>query len=569
MKGPVVSPQARARRKRFWVSSFAHVLLLVGCIVFGFPFYWLLSTSVKEQDELFADPPVWVPQWPARIAESPYFAQDEYRFPQAPEGVSAETFRTWWPEMSIAVGELFREKWLEPQGIDVPIKSEAQHALASGLYTVILPRLPAETAREVCSASPEEALAEIVTERDLKTVWANVRRSLVIRGVTVQDQGFVQYKLGDDSPEEVWTVSAGEADLKKTQLGNEPAAQVDYRFSGDSAFTLEADLESPMDASQFRRLTIPIRADKSWHTAQLRVDVGGQVYESTESLVLFSDLSQEAAWQIPDEDRVGASAFRDYMPLRSVGTGDAPPDRVRVALTFHRSSTLGVAWQKARRNYRDALNFVPMGTYFRNTLILVILNVLGQLFSCSVVAYAFARLKWPGRDISFGLVLSTMMLPAQVTMIPVFLIYRYLGWYDTLQPLWVGSLFGSAFFIFLLRQFMRTIPGDLEDAAKIDGCTFFGLYWRIILPLMKPALAAVAIFSFMNAWNEFMGPLIYLNDQRLYPLSLGLYQFRIEHAADYGMLMAASALMIIPVVIIFFLAQKHFIQGVQLTGMKG
>jgi len=195
--------------------------------------------------------------------------------------------------------------------------------------------------------------------------------------------------------------------------------------------------------------------------------------------------------------------------------------------------------------------------------------VLGQLFSCSVVAYAFARLKWPGRDISFGLVLSTMMLPAQVTMIPVFLIYRYLGWYDTLQPLWVGSLFGSAFFIFLLRQFMRTIPGDLEDAAKIDGCTFFGLYWRIILPLMKPALAAVAIFSFMNAWNEFMGPLIYLNDQRLYPLSLGLYQFRIEHAADYGMLMAASALMIIPVVIIFFLAQKHFIQGVQLTGMKG
>ncbi len=195
--------------------------------------------------------------------------------------------------------------------------------------------------------------------------------------------------------------------------------------------------------------------------------------------------------------------------------------------------------------------------------------MLGQLFSCSVVAYAFARLKWPGRDISFGLVLSTMMLPAQVTMIPVFLIYRYLGWYDTLQPLWVGSLFGSAFFIFLLRQFMRTIPGDLEDAAKIDGCTFFGLYWRIILPLMKPALAAVAIFSFMNAWNEFMGPLIYLNDQRLYPLSLGLYQFRIEHAADYGMLMAASALMIIPVVIIFFLAQKHFIQGVQLTGMKG
>jgi multiple sugar transport system permease protein len=116
---------------------------------------------------------------------------------------------------------------------------------------------------------------------------------------------------------------------------------------------------------------------------------------------------------------------------------------------------------------------------------------------------------------------------------------------------------------------MRTVPRDLEEAARIDGCSFWGLYWRIILPLMKPALAAVAIFSFMNAWNEFMGPLIYLNDQRLYPLSLGLYQFRIEHASDFGMLMAASALMILPVVVVFFLAQKHFIQGVTLTGMKG
>jgi len=154
-------------------------------------------------------------------------------------------------------------------------------------------------------------------------------------------------------------------------------------------------------------------------------------------------------------------------------------------------------------------------------------------------------------------------------MIPVFLIFKHLGWYNTLQPLWVPSLFGSAFFIFMLRQFMRTIPNDLEDAAKIDGCGFLGCYWRIILPLMKPALAAVAIFTFMNTWNNFMGPLIYLNDQRLYPLSLGLFQFRLEHSTDFGMLMSASTIMTLPVVAVFFLAQKHFIQGITLTGMKG
>ena len=560
-------PQAVARRRHFFTQSTAHLLLLVGCILFGFPFYWLLSTSVKEQDELFAEPPVWVPRWPARIAHSPYFAADEYRRPRPPTGADAATWQKNWDAFQRAAGNLMVREHIEPKGEIHPVSGHYEY-LARGLYHVVSPRLNARDLRHALEA-PAEALPAILTERDYKTVWDNVFRALLIRDITVQDQGFVQYRLSEESPEQLWEVTDGDAQLTADMLGKEPAARVGYSFDKGGRFTLEADVPSTMDPAQFRRLTIPLRADRSWHRVDMQVDVGGRLFRSAESLVLFSDLSQEAAWQIPDANRVGASAFRDYLPMREAGAGTAPADRVHVKLTFKRSNALGVAWAKVRRNYRDAMNFVPLGTYFKNTLLLVLLNVLGQLFSCSVVAYAFARLKWPGRDVSFGVLLSTMMLPAQVTMIPVFLIYRYLGWYDTLQPLWVGSLFGNAFFIFLLRQFMRTIPTDLEDAAKIDGCSFFGLYWRIILPLMKPALAAVAIFAFMNAWNEFMGPLIYLNDQRLYPLSLGLYQFRIEHASDYGMLMAASALMIIPVVIVFFLAQKHFIQGVQLTGMKG
>ncbi|MDP6702183.1 MAG: carbohydrate ABC transporter permease, partial [Candidatus Latescibacteria bacterium] len=207
--------------------------------------------------------------------------------------------------------------------------------------------------------------------------------------------------------------------------------------------------------------------------------------------------------------------------------------------------------------------------YIFNSLYLALLTIVGQVFSCSLVAYAFARLQWPGRELWFGILLATMMLPGQVTMIPVFMIFRALGWYNTLKALWVPSFFGSAFFIFMLRQFMKGIPRDLEEAAKIDGCSFFGIYWRIILPLIKPALAAVAIFTFMNTWNDFMGPLIYINDQRLYPLALGLFDFRSEHSSEYGMLMAASTLMTLPVIAIFFLAQRYFIQGVTLTGMKG
>jgi ABC-type glycerol-3-phosphate transport system permease component len=205
----------------------------------------------------------------------------------------------------------------------------------------------------------------------------------------------------------------------------------------------------------------------------------------------------------------------------------------------------------------------------RNSFYLTGMNIIGQLFACSLVAYAFSRLRWFGRDVFFVILLSTMMLPPQVTMVPVFLIFKALGWYNTLRPLWVPSLFGAAFFIFLLRQFFMTIPRDLEDAAKIDGCGPFGIYWRIMLPLVKPALATVAIFQFLGTWNDFMGPLIYIGDERLTPLSLGLFNFRMEHGAEWGMLMAASLLMTLPAVVIFFFAQRYFIQGITLTGVKG
>ena len=242
---------------------------------------------------------------------------------------------------------------------------------------------------------------------------------------------------------------------------------------------------------------------------------------------------------------------------------------LKLSLEFRRSSPRDAWMQKLLLNYRRVNDEVPFQRYVRVSLFLVLANIVLTLLASSLVAYAFARLSWPGRDFAFLLMLATMMIPGQVTMIPNFLIWKHLGAYDTLTPLWLGAAFGNAFFIFLMRQTLQGIPRDLEDAAHLDGCGFLCIYWRIMLPLIRPSLAAIAIFTFMASWNDFMGPLLYISDQRLYPLAFGVYAFSVQVGNDPALTMAASLLMTLPVIIIFFCAQKYFIQGVTISGMKG
>lgn len=220
-------------------------------------------------------------------------------------------------------------------------------------------------------------------------------------------------------------------------------------------------------------------------------------------------------------------------------------------------------------NFPRALQYVPFATYTLNTLRICALSVIGTILSCSLVAYSLARIRWPGRDWVFLSLLATMILPAQVTMVPTFTVFKWLGWIGTSLPLVVPSFFGSAFFIFLLRQFFMTIPQELSDAARIDGCSELAVYWRVVLPLARPALATVGLFTFIGAWNDFLGPLLYLNDERSYTLALGLQRFVSQHGAEWSMLMAATTVMTLPIVVIFFFAQRTFIQGVTLTGIKG
>ena len=221
------------------------------------------------------------------------------------------------------------------------------------------------------------------------------------------------------------------------------------------------------------------------------------------------------------------------------------------------------------RNYTDVFFYAPFHRYFLNTLLITSTWVIGAVLTSSLAAYAFARLRAPGRDALFMIMLSTMMVPGMVRLIPTYIVFAKLDWIDTFLPLTIPSLLGSAFYIFLLRQFFMTIPMELEDAALIDGCSRFGIWWKIVLPLAKPALATVTIFSFMGAWNDFLGPLIYLNNRKLYTLAIGLMVFTRAHGSEGGLLMAASTMMITPIILLFFLAQKQFVQGIVLTGIKG
>jgi ABC-type glycerol-3-phosphate transport system permease component len=224
------------------------------------------------------------------------------------------------------------------------------------------------------------------------------------------------------------------------------------------------------------------------------------------------------------------------------------------------------------RNYPEVFRYIPFHRYFLNTMTIATTWVIGAVFVSSLAAYAFARLPAPGRDAIFMLVLSTMMVPAMVRTIPSYILFAQLGWIDTFLPLTVPALFGSALYIFLLRQFFLTIPEELEDAALIDGSSWLGIWWRLMLPLSKPVLATVAIFAFTGAWNDFVGPLIYLNNRRLYTLALGLQAFSPTAAGgarEWGLMMAASTMMVAPIVVLFFFAQQHFVQGITMTGMGG
>lgn len=220
-------------------------------------------------------------------------------------------------------------------------------------------------------------------------------------------------------------------------------------------------------------------------------------------------------------------------------------------------------------NFSYSLTAFPFIVYLRNTLFIVILNIVGNIFASSFAAFGFARLDFPGKKFFFGLIISTMMIPWAVLLIPSFIIWQRLGFYDTYVPLTLPAFFMNAYYIFLVRQFINTLPKDYDEAARIDGAGYLSIYAKIILPLIIPALATVGVFSFMWSWNDFLGPLIYLRSSHNLTLALGLRQFLAQYTNQWHYLMAASSVVILPMILLYFFAQRYFIEGISFSGLKG
>ena len=554
--------QARdARRLRGLARALViYGLLLGGAVLFSMPFVWMIGTSFKVDREMFGERITFWPMRPVPAVASPYLDAAYFRAPES------AAFRAVAPMLRAAIAA-HRDR--------LPVRlangDDAADILAPGLYQRLRETLPAAT----WNLPPEQLAAELqarVTPDLVDEALRKIHRRLSFAGVRVRSLDLQEFDLTDGAPiSEFWQVENGT--LVDGAEGATPLADLVYAFPAESGgeIRLTRTMTLPFPVERLHRIQLFMRPDDSWHAVEFRVEKQSRVYtgKRPEYLGNFQWTMVTLQDYGPDDE---STKIRLWLPLvEQSGAASAITDahEVKVTLVLKQNDALGAWWAKIQRNYRGALDYIPFWRYAATSVFLVVLNIIGTLFSCSVVAFAFARLQWPGRSLSFGVMMATMMIPGQVTMIPYFLIVKSLGWYNTLTPLWAMSLFGNAFNIFLLRQFMKGIPRDLEDAARIDGCSSWQVYLHVILPLIKPTLACIAIFTFMGVWNDFMGPLIYLSDQRLYPLSLGLYAFNVQAGGSFGMMMAGSLLMTLPVIAIFFFAQKYFIQGVTLTGMKG
>jgi multiple sugar transport system permease protein len=427
-------------------------------------------------------------------------------------------------------------------------------------------QLPRQAWREGDDVVTEKVRA-LFTPEAVATAVSGQLSQLEISALTLSTTDGKLFTLAEAGDASSWRVAAGHGAL----VASHDSIRVDYRFASgsDEPVVLTHDFTLPpgVQPDDLHKLALAIQADNSWHAIDATLDVGGVHWRSMRTTYLVQNRGQSLSFQPPTFDDTTIRA-RTWVPLRADGVSDRGRN-ARLSLVLSPTSRAHAIVAKVARNYVRAFDSVPFFQYIGNSLLLVGLTIGGSLFSSAFVAYAFARLSWPGRGVALVLLLSTMMVPPQVTMIPSFLVWRGLGWYNTLNPMWVPAWFGNAFFIFLMIQHMKTIPRELEEAARIDGLGVVQTWWYIIVPQLKPSLAAIAVLSFLGAWNEFMGPLIYLRDQSKFPLSLGLFGMSIDHGADWSMLMAANMLMTVPSIVVFFCFQRYFIEGMTVSGMKG
>ena len=548
-------------------------LLLVGaafCTMI--PLLWLLTSSFKTANEIFAVPIQWFPSFPPRVALSPYVVEDTYPKIEKP----------------IAVDEALWEAILQPaltQAIwkraEAHITANAQFAnyvpsqklqteMVEGLWQQSVTTLPAELWRAppvfILAAVQEAIIPEVVD-----TIWSSVYREVAVGALQIEDLDF------NRTPIEVMDWESKPGTRIRLSDGAQTAASLSYNFQDDNTTYITATVASPIPIDRIRRITLPIRGDASYHRLSLTVSVpnksgNGVTYQPTRPFVLESALWKDVVWRLHG---IPGELESSHITMHPVETDDAARSIVKAGtenqlflqLSIHQPSYLSIVWDKLTSNYRNLWKTVPYNRYFINSVFIATASTLLTLFFCSLGGYAFAKYQFRGQKILFGILLASMMVPFQVLLVPLFGLMYDIGWLNSYKAIIIPFSVG-AFGVFLMRQFIVTIPSELLDAARIDGCSEFGIYYRIVLPIIKPALGALTIYSFLGSWNGYLWPLIILRDEVKYTLPIGLANLVGIYRQDYGMLMAGTLLSLMPIVILFLAMQREFVQGITLGGVK-
>ena len=551
------------------ISRGVGYLLLVGaafCTMI--PLLWLLTSSFKTANEIFAVPIQLFPSFPPRIDASPYTVQNAYRDIEKPEAVAEETWQTLAPQLTDVVWRQAQEHIAaNPQLSNYVASEELQTEITNGLWQQLVAGLPAEVWQGTTDSILGAVEAAVIPEA-VGTIWSSIYREVALGRLQIEALDFNRPPIESVR----WEAETGAG--IRTSADPQTAANVSYAFGDDKTVRMTADLSSPIPIEQIRRIILPIQGDASYHHLSLTVSVvtptsapGGMTYQPTRPFVLESALWKDAVWRLQGTPGELESS---HITMEEAGANREPRTanrELRLQLTIHQPGYLSIVWDKFTSNYRNLWKTVPYNRYFINSVFIATASTLLTLFFCSLGGYAFAKYQFRGQKILFGILLASMMVPFQVLLVPLFGLMYDIGWLNSYKAIVIPFSVG-AFGVFLMRQFIVTIPSDLLDAARIDGCSEFGIYYRIVLPIIKPALGALTIYSFLGSWNGYLWPLIILRDEAKYTLPIGLANLVGIYRQDYGMLMAGTLLSLMPIVILFLAMQREFVQGITLGSVK-
>jgi len=551
-----------------------HLFLLTLAAVFLYPFIWMVVTSVKTGEENLEKD--ILPDMPAFRAQSPYVR--EVKTAIMPDECEPEKWTRIKPQMIAEVKSLLLQTRSSPDTQwNLEKKVETYEAAAEYATMKTVNRMPSSIWSEADDAIITQFNTSLSqgaggTVEVCKRAMNNAQSRMIINGIQVRSKdGKIKlskrFKPVPTPPFQI--EGAG-----KLQYDSDDKLVVCSDFT-DTAEPIILTYKFKVDTApeDLHRIALEVIYDDTWHQIDTQIDLNGITYTGSRTKWAGENKADAITLQFPDDEVEVDWGKRPWVKLDGPIPKNQGKEISNLILTIKitPSGTSTARYGKIKRNYERIFLSMPFWSYVWNSIVLTVLMVLGAVFSSCFVAYAFARLQWPGKSIAFIILLSTMMLPPQVTMIPQFLEWRMLGWYNTLNPIWLPTWFGVAFFIFLMVQQMKGIPKDLEEAAEVDGMNRLQIWWYVIVPLVRPGMAAIAIMSFMSAWNEFMAPLIYLRDMDKFPLSVGIYAMGADETMnnDMAFIMAGNLLMTLPVILIFFAFQRYFIQGVASSGVKG